>query len=67
VSGAVVRGRGSLALYAGAFGLFVLAGLALAVSARGFLASLGLLWLSIGLSAAAIVVAVLSAVVQRRS
>lgn len=51
-------------LYVGAFLLMAAAGFTLAVAARGFLASTRLLWLSAGLSAAAIVAAVASVVWQ---
>jgi hypothetical protein len=49
-------------LYVVAFLLMAAAGFALAVAARGFLASTRLLWFSAGLSAAAIVAAVASVV-----
>jgi hypothetical protein len=47
-------------LYVVAFVLMAAAGFALAVAARGFLASTRLLWFSAGLSAAAIIAAVAS-------
>ena len=47
-------------LYIVGFVLMAVAGFTLAVSARGFLASTRLLWLSAGMSAAAIVAAVAS-------
>jgi len=49
-----------LVLYVVGFVLMAVAGFTLAVSARGFLASTRLLWLSAGMSAAAIVAAVAS-------
>jgi hypothetical protein len=49
-------------LYVVAFVLMAAAGFALAVAARGFLASTRLLWFSAGLSAAAIIAAVASVV-----
>ena len=59
-------GARPLVLYAVAFGLMVAAGVAIVVSARGFLESTRLLWLSVGFSAAAVVVAVVSIVWRRR-
>ena len=47
-------------LYVVAFLLMAVAGFALAVAARGFLASTRLLWFSVGMSAASIVAAVAS-------
>ena len=47
-------------MYVIAFLLMAAAGFALAVAARGFLASTRLLWFSAGMSAAAIVAAVAS-------
>ena len=47
-------------MYVAGFLLMAAAGFALAVAARGFLASTRLLWLSAGMSAAAIVAAVAS-------
>lgn len=61
------RSRGRLSLYAVAFVLLLLAGGALAASARGFLESMRLLWLSVGLSAGAVVLAVLNVTLPRRS
>ena len=55
-----------LALYVVAFLLMAVSGFTLAVSARGFLASTRLLWLSVGMSAAAIVVALASIVWRAR-
>jgi hypothetical protein len=49
-------------LYVVAFLLMAAAGFALAVAARGFLASTRLLWFSVAMSAAAIVAAVASVV-----
>jgi hypothetical protein len=49
-----------LVLYVVGFLLMAAAGFTLSVSARGFLASTRLLWLSAGMSAAAIVAAVAS-------
>lgn len=60
-----VRAR-PLVLYAVAFGLMLAAGLAIVVSARGFLESTRLLWWSVGSSVAAIVVAVVAIVWRRR-
>ena len=57
-------GARPLALYAAAFALMVVAGVALVASARGFLASTRLLWFSAGFSIAAIVVAI-AAIVWR--
>ena len=58
--------RGSFALYVVAFVLMVAAGAALVASAKGLLESTRLLWISSGLSAAAIVVAVVGLFVPRR-
>ena len=55
-----------LALYVVAFLLMAVSGFTLAVSARGFLASTRLLWLSVGMSAAAIVAALASIVWRAR-
>ena len=55
-------GDARLWLYVIAFLLMAAAGFALAVAARGFLASTRLLWFSAGMSAAAIVAAVASVV-----
>ena len=49
-----------LVLYVVGFVLMAVAGFTLAVSARGFLASTRLLWLSAAMSAAAIIAAVAS-------
>jgi hypothetical protein len=53
-----------LGLYALAFGLMLAAGAALAVSAAGFLENTQLLWVSVGLSIGAIVIAVLTVVLR---
>ena len=53
------RPRGWMSLYVVAFALLLASGAVLLVSARGFLESIQLLWVSIGLSAAAIVTAAL--------
>lgn len=58
--------RGSLALYAVAFALVLVAGAALVISARGFLTSTGLLWASTACSLLAIVAAVLGLWLPRR-
>ena len=58
--------RGWTTLYAVAFVVMLVAGLLLAVAARGFLDNLTLLWLSAGLSLGAIVLAVLALVLPRR-
>ena len=55
-------GGARLWLYVVAFLLMAAAGFALAVAARGFLASTRLLWFSVAMSAAAIVAAVASVV-----
>ena len=61
------RRRGSFALYAIAFVLVLAAGVFLAVAATSFLASVTPLWASAALSATAIVLAIASVVVPRRS
>jgi len=58
--------RGWTTLYAVAFVVMVVAGLLLAIAARGFLDNLTLLWVSAGLSLGAIVLAVLALVLPRR-
>jgi hypothetical protein len=58
--------RGSLALYAFAFALVLVAGGALVISARGFLGSTGLLWASTVCSILAIVAAALGLWLPRR-
>jgi hypothetical protein len=60
------RTRGWVSLYAAAFVLLVGAGAALVGSAVGFLASTRLLWVSTGLSAAAIAAALLGVLWPRR-
>jgi heme/copper-type cytochrome/quinol oxidase subunit 4 len=65
-SPAARRPRGSFVLYAVAFALVVVSAVAVAVAARGFLASLTTLWFSVVLSVAAIGFAVASVVVPRR-
>jgi hypothetical protein len=63
------RARGWVSLYLAAFAMLLASGLCLAVSARGFLESIGLLWVSIGLSVGALATAVVSVVLpgHRRS
>jgi hypothetical protein len=61
-----VTARAALGLYAAAFVLMLTAGVALAIAGLGALSSLGLLWVSAALSAAALVAAVASVVVSRR-
>ena len=58
--------RGWTTLYAVAFVVMLVAGLLLAIAARGFLDNLTLLWLSAGLSLGAIVLAVLALALPRR-
>lgn len=60
------RPRGRVSLYAVAFVLMLAAGGVLAMAARTFLESRSLLWVSVGLSAASILIAVLSLVLPRR-
>lgn len=60
------RPRGWVSLYVVAFILMLGAGACLALAARGFLEDLWLLWLSAGLSAAAIVLAIAGIVAPRR-
>jgi hypothetical protein len=60
------RPRGWASLYALAFLLMVAAGATLIVAIRRFLESTQPLWISIGLSGAAIVVSVLSVLLPRR-
>ena len=62
----VERHRGWTSLYAVAFALLLASAAAIAASSLGSLRSLGLLWLSIWLSGAAIVVAVVSVLLPRR-
>jgi len=61
------RRRGWVSLYAAAFALLLGAGVAIAASSLGSLRSTGLLRISVGLSDAAVVVAVVSVVLPRRS
>lgn len=58
--------RGSMGLYAAAFGLMVAGGLLLVAASLGQLRSTRLLWVSAWLSVAAIVVAALSLLLPRR-
>jgi drug/metabolite transporter (DMT)-like permease len=58
--------RGSVSLYAVAFALMGVAGIILVVASLGSLNSIGLLWISAGFSAAALVAAVASVVAPRR-
>jgi hypothetical protein len=55
-----------VSLYAAAFVLLVFAGAALVAAALGFLESTRLLWISVGLSAFAIVTAVVGVTLPRR-
>ena len=59
--------RGSMAVYGVAFVVMLAAGLLLGVAARECLRESGLLWASIALSAGAVVLAVVSLVLPRRS
>lgn len=61
------RPRGSMALYAAGFAAMLAAGVLLGLAAREFLRESGLLWASIALSTGAVVLAVLSVIVPRRS
>jgi drug/metabolite transporter (DMT)-like permease len=66
-SATVVRSRrGSVSLYAVAFALMAVAGIILVVASLGSLNSIGLLWVSAGFSAAAVVAAVASVAAPRR-
>jgi cytochrome b subunit of formate dehydrogenase len=66
-SGRVVRARrGWVSLYAVAFALMAVAGIILVVASLGSLNSIGLLWVSAGFSAAALVAAVASVAAPRR-
>ena len=58
--------RGWISVYAVAFGLMVAAAIALVASSLGSLRSIGLLWISSGLSLAAIAAAIASVLVPRR-
>jgi hypothetical protein len=62
----VTTPRGWVSLYAVGFVLLVLAGATLVSAALGFLESTRLLWISIGLSALAIVTAVVGVTLPRR-
>jgi drug/metabolite transporter (DMT)-like permease len=65
--GPVVRARrGSVSLYAVAFVLMAVAGVILVIASLGSLNSIGLLWVSAGFSAAAVVAAVASVAAPRR-
>lgn len=59
--------HGWLSLYAGAFAVMFGAGIALAASSLGTLRSIGLLWVCVVLSVLAIVLALASLFVPRRS
>ena len=61
------RPRGSMAVYAVAFVLMLAAGALLGLAAREFLRETSMLWASIALSASAVVLAVLSVALPRRS
>ena len=63
---AVRSRRGWVSLYAVAFALMGVAGIILVVASLGSLNSIGLLWVSAGFSAAAVVAAVASVAVPRR-
>jgi hypothetical protein len=63
---AVRSRRGSVGLYAVAFVLMSVAGIILVVASLGSLNSIGLLWVSAGFSAGAVVAAVASVVAPRR-
>ena len=67
VSGDALRPRGSMAVYAVAFVLMLAAGALLGLAAREFLRETSMLWASIALSASAVVLAVLSVALPRRS
>jgi len=58
--------RGSVSLYAVAFALMAVAGAILVIASLGSLNSIGLLWVSAGFSAVAVVAAVASVAVPRR-
>jgi hypothetical protein len=60
------RPRGSFVLYAVAFVLLLAAGVSFVASARGFLSSTRLLWVSAGFSALAISAAIAGLWVPRR-
>jgi hypothetical protein len=59
--------RGSVAVFAVAFVVMLAAGVLLGLAAREFLQESMLLWVSIALSVSAVVLAVLAAVLPRRS
>jgi len=59
--------RGSMAVYGVAFVVMLAGGVLLGLAAREFLTESGLLWASIVLSTGAIVLAVVSLVLPRRS
>ena len=59
-------GRGWVSVYAVAFALLLGSGAAIAFAGKGLLSSTKLLWLSIGLSAAAILAAAVSLALKRR-
>jgi len=59
-------GRGWMSLFVAAFVTMLIAAGTLVVAAKGFLASSGLLWLSAGLSALAIALALASVLLRRR-
>jgi hypothetical protein len=60
------RPHGWVSLYAVAFGLVIASGVFVVIAARDFLATLTSLWISIALSAGAIVVATLAVALPRR-
>ena len=60
------RPHGWVSLYALAFGLVIASGVFVVIAARDFLATLTSLWISIALSATAIVVAALAVALPRR-
>ncbi len=59
-------GGGSVGLYVAAFALMLGAGIALGAATLGELRSMGLLWVSAGLSSAAVVCSLLALVLLRR-
>ncbi len=60
------RPRGWVSLYLASFVLMLLAGATVGIAAVGFLKSTGLMWVSIALSAASIVVALVGLMLPRR-
>lgn len=58
--------RGSVSLYAVAFALMAVAGVILVIASLGSLNSIGLLWVSAGFSAGAVVAAVASVAAPSR-